>query len=862
MPTYNSTSDINASLSSILLGIIPNMTITAEQFSQTSSAMLECLTISRIAELNATTISTLKLFHRYTLALILSEDKPIYSQSLAYDRVLDVLSAGVLSRYQIRPFKLYFSKLIFLHHLQQILDLSFETSSGMISIAQLMLDELSDLVSKDILLQLSNKEIYKLKLAVNKLSNFFSLSEQNNNERRRLFHLLQDRIKPVIGYDEFILEQKIVAEINPLDSNLEPTQLSFVSNPSLNETDDSQFKGLILSNYHILDLDLSLFQYGFSGRIQFQLSYSDMAFHSDYLFLYQNQPVSISLKITNTYVFDDPDKEGEKYETISEFQGIGKLNDNTNLTLRDALIGSDIDSQNVKFTSKLPIFEFEFYDALQAFWRVHSPVYVDFNKSYLDLFDDNLFFSYWAELDSQNTTILTVLQKQIVIGTQGRSFYDYFIEALTCYGIYLYYDYASLENGKVTYLLHDDLSTLQDDSSDSRKLTSRDLIRVESVRFDIKQPWYRSESVLNLSIDNTQKTAVEDIYLDDESLFASIRSDTTQLIDDSQVYKNFMLNYAAKRQADEWETHTYEVALREVMPFMPFEPSYVPFELDADQWECSISNFSQAVIINGQRIVYKQNEKTEIELRNRLLSTNYEPDASSEKDWFEKISVVEASTGITHFVSIASIWKDSQSIKNDLPSYQSFIPFSAESVVTVGENIDDNMQKAYTFFTGQEQTAEGSFLSDSSSQSDTYCHSLQSENILTYAVMLPDALYSTTDNQAPIYVPVSLLNATSNGFNPLRNGDYVKVYFENAERVKLESILIKDPIGLDKASEKMTQAAVFGPQEESQFIYTQDAEDQLLQLLQKGSEEQTGNALVFSQTNGIVMTFSDEKESE
>lgn len=349
------TQDVNEKLSGILSQVMPNMALTADDFSQISHGILDCVQVKDVDELNSDSIDKLKLFHQKMLMLLKAKQKPNYTQSIAYARVVDVLSAGVLSRYLIRPFKVYFEKLTFINLLDEILGVDFQTTSGMLANASLMLDELESLLIEEILLQLTRTELYKFKQVVAKLSQFFALSETSKNQARKLFRLLQEKIKPVVGYDAFVLEQKIIAELNPLDATLAPTALSLVSNPSQNDTEYSKLKGLMLSNYHITKLEFELCRYGFSGEIQFQISYDDK-FHSDYLFLYQNQPISIALTIENTYVFDDPEKKNTKYVKELTLQGVAELSYDDHLRFTDPLVAQDIDAQTCEFAAKLPFF--------------------------------------------------------------------------------------------------------------------------------------------------------------------------------------------------------------------------------------------------------------------------------------------------------------------------------------------------------------------------------------------------------------------------------------------------------------------------------------------------------------------------
>ncbi len=856
----NGTQDVNEKLSVILSQVMPNMALTADDFSRISHGILDCVQVKDVDELNSDSIDKLKLFHQKMLMLLKAKQKPNYTQSIAYARVVDVLSAGVLSRYLIRPFKVYFEKLTFINLLDEILGVDFQTTSGMLANASLMLDELESLLIEEILLQLTRTELYKFKQVVAKLSQFFALSETSKNQARKLFRLLQEKIKPVVGYDAFVLEQKIIAELNPLDANLAPTALSLVSNPSQNDTEYSKLKGLMLSNYHITKLEFELCRYGFSGEIQFQISYDDK-FHSDYLFLYQNQPISIALTIENTYVFDDPEKKNTKYVKELTLQGVAELSYDDHLRFTDPLVAQDIDAQTCEFAAKLPFFTFKFADALQSFWRLHKPLYVDFNKSYLDVFEQNNFFANWAEIDSAKSKRLAVKQKQITVATHDRSFYDYFIEALDRYGVYLVYDYEKLTNGKALYHLYDEISDFQVKDTEKGTLTSRDLLQVEAVDVQVRPPWNKTERILNLAQDNSVCTQVTGIYPEEYLALSAVQSVKHTLMRDVKIATN-TTNWllSQKKRAASCEYY-YQVELKEMMPFVPVEPSYNPMNLDRDQWQCSLANFSKSILVSKQGFRLVQNKSTIVELQKKLLSQNYEPDATADKDRFEKITMVGESSGITHFIDIMAIWQDGLSEENDLPEYVPFQSFVCEAAVTIGENVDDSVKYGYKFYKGQTVT-EGSFADDPASKLEDYVYSGQSENALTYAVNLPTILYQDPQNKTPVFVPVPLRTSASNSFTPLRNGDYVEVRFLNAEVMEIAARQSKSAVVEDKASQKMVQQSLYGPQQECQLAYTQDSNDQVLQLMQNGKDGQGVNALSLSQQEGIVLMFSDEKESE
>ncbi len=853
------TKDINMQLSIILAEVLPNLSLSTEHFVHISHALLDVLTIAVMDELNDQTIDKLKMLHQKVLSLIKLKQKPGFRQSIAYARVLDLLSSGVLSRYVIRPFKVYFEKLTFINLLDEILETNFQNTSNMLENARLMLDELEALLLEEVLLQLDSVDIFKFKQVVNKLSRFFALSVVSKNESRKLFMLLQTKIRPVIGYDPFIVEQAITIELNPLDENLATKPLTLMSNKYQNQTEKSQFKGLMLANYHIIELDLELKRYGFDGVLKFQISYDD-GVHPDYAFLYQNTPLSMAITLENTYVFDDPNKKNTKYQTKLQLQAIASMSNDKHLRFVDPLVEQHIDKQTSKIASMLPFFTLKFSDPLKAFWLQHQPIYVDFDKSYIDVFNDNNFFQSWVQIDVTKCKKLATKQKQIMVSAYARSFYDYFIEALSHYSVYLVYDYSKLAKGKSSYALYDALtSDWQKKPEGKGTLTSKDLFQIDHAHCQVQPLWSKAQNMMNLADMNMDKRALVKIYNEKQPLIKGFALDRIQLIEDAKIYINTEQKILNDLQNDLACVTKFHVSLRELMPFFPVTPSYDLIALDKIQWQNTFVGQSTAVILSYQRFQFVQNKATIKFVKRKLTQQNYESEA--DKDHYEKITMIGTPAGITHFVQIQSQWLDQSAKANDLPRYQPFIAFQTQAVVTIGKDVDDSVKYAYKLYKGQSEN-EGSFADDQSTKLSDYVYAKQSENLLSYACNLPKALYKDPSKPLPLYVPVASFGLTANTFNLLRNGDVVLLQFNSAETVNIKSVKLNTATIEDKASQKIAQQTLYGAQQECALSYTQDAIDQQFNLKQSTKNGEGINGLVFSDKQGIILSFSDEKESK
>uniref|UniRef100_UPI0013C2C9AB hypothetical protein n=1 Tax=Facilibium subflavum TaxID=2219058 RepID=UPI0013C2C9AB len=201
-PQQRQDQDINTNIEASLSEVSHNLMLTAVQFSEISYRILSCLTLNNVGQLNAQMRDKLMLFHQKVLQLIKSKEKqPDYTQCVAYTNVVKLLASEVLPAYLIRPFMLFFEKQVFINLLNEILEVNFERTPGMIIKAKYMLEEFEESLVEEILLQLSGTEIYQLKQVVNRLADFFSQSLATKDQARRLLKLLEDKVKPVIGYD-------------------------------------------------------------------------------------------------------------------------------------------------------------------------------------------------------------------------------------------------------------------------------------------------------------------------------------------------------------------------------------------------------------------------------------------------------------------------------------------------------------------------------------------------------------------------------------------------------------------------------------------------------------------------------------
>lgn len=872
---------------SILQQVSSGSRLNKTTFINISFDLLNQLANTDVNTLNDNEFERIKFFHQKVLELINSRSEPLpnYQECSAYKKILDLLELNaIVPMFLARPFKRYFQRVSFAHFIDDAHS-NFKNDTKQ---PTLILDQLAELSFEEVLLQLSTSTrdddktlLYDFRQLLMKLSQDFDLRQLTQKQSKKLRELIQKRVRPVIGYDLFLTTQNITVELNPLQEDLTPQQLTLTSNPNQNQgkAANSKFQGLMLSNFHIRHLALEIFIYGCKGQLTFELSYDDEhPFHPDYLFLYQNKLISIAITIQNVYSFQNPDNKDESYQKEISLQVIGQLNNRRHLKLEDPILYYDAEDKSAQFTSGTPVFCLEFYDPLQAFWRQHKPIYIDFKKSYTDSFDDNNFFHNWCEINHEHCKKLSENHNQLVVSTHQRAFYDYFIETLTVYGIYLVCDYSNLDNGKLTYYLYDDLPT--EESEQPNKMSYYDLKQVSNIACDVTPPWYQKERFMNLDDAQSQATEVKDIYPEHFLNINSIYTDIITNYDDPKI-----LETTTKHHIDAIEKnlnlYRFSLALNEIMPEAQFYPTYQGIDLDKKSWQSHISNFSTSVILSSQSLSYQRNKATTALVAHEISQIGYNNQGKEDKDRFEKITTIEKNCqeskrtkGITHTCTLTSQWYDKNCQVNFLPQYINFQPFTIKGVIFIGENVDESMRYSYKFFKGQSEI-EGCFAEDEQSKREAYCLSDISENAVSYAVSIPQNLLRTEDTKNAsttsenentkktiVYVPVPKTMAHSNVFYPLRNQDSVLLKVINSEKIIISALAINTARTAEKASEQLTQRTLYGSEQSFEMSYIQDDKTQTWHLRQKKPQAEGHNHLTLDEKEGITLNFSDEKAQD
>ena len=201
-------------------------------------------------------------------------------------------------------------------------------------------------------------------------------------------------------------------------------------------------KGFILNKYHIEDFNLNMNLYGFEGTLKFTLSFDRDMFHKDFAFLYDNNPLSILIYISQYYGFPDDDDKDKSFQdnfTLTAISFVTHINNIEFNNIRS--YPSDKDHENSRIESYDLEFIMHFYDPLKAFWMIHKPLAFFKKMSYADIIEEYNSFEHLAKIDFTQSDVLQKKLPQIFCNCSKTSFYDYFIEILDAYQIYLIYDY-------------------------------------------------------------------------------------------------------------------------------------------------------------------------------------------------------------------------------------------------------------------------------------------------------------------------------------------------------------------------------------------------------------------------------------
>ncbi|MCL9781018.1 hypothetical protein M9194_06215 [Vibrio sp. S4M6] len=847
-----STENINSEIDTKLGSINKSTDLSISTFDTFTNSLYEILINHSVGELSESSISKIIILSQKINEFIQENEKgPTLLQCQHWKLCIEKVANIVLFPSDTYVFRSYYNGLVIIGILEKIITITRNKP------IQALIRSLGDECTKSTLLSLKNSLLVKIRNLLKKCLSLLGSSGQTNAEYLMLSKFIEEKIKPIVGFDPVLLDQEIWLELNTLSTSFDRQPIDIKTAPDQNDIDESRFQGLMLNNYHIKDLKLDLNCYGFTGSVVFELGFDQGEFPEEYQFLYQNKPLAVRVFLKQTYSFPDPESEDEddNYQTEVELLGVAHLGGQSHLRLDNPVPNIDLENETESIDSVIPTFSLQFSDPL-TLWKPHKPNYFASGKSYAQIVDDNLFFQALASIDYQQSDILTKTRAQLAIFTEDRSFYDLFIDILAQYQLYLIYDYqASLQQGTSCYVL---LDKLTDDNSGQAetaiKLTGDDLSELLSIDVSLAQTWSQQSGCLNASLEQNDLTQISSSVPE----FQNMLHHQLDFETDNQLKANLYQSRTDRAERRASLTSSFELNLKAQMPNMAAYPSYFYYNLDNEQWESTIANLSSSVQFRRAKIHFQQTLSIEKYVRQQIDSSSW--DSDGEEVRYEKIRPIRKSLGISHTASVQYLWQDKDSELNDLPHFSPFSPLEIPAQIVTAETVDDNVRYGYKFFLGQSDT-ESSYADDHQAQDAVYSISGISEKALTYAVRFPAALF--TEEQTPLFYLVASPQLQSLArFDPLRNGDKVIVSIFNTEKMEISYSFGSSVVIPDKASEQLVQTSKFGAQQECEITCSQNGDKQAFQLKQTNSNDAGSNSISFSNDNdqGLVIAFSDEKE--
>ena len=738
-----------------------------------------------------------------------------------------------------------------------------------------MLEHLKSITHERILVRLNEDVIDDLGNLLYKLFDVFSYSPANPFYLRDLIDFIDSRVKPIIGIDRFVVDQEITAEINPLGKGFTLEEVE-------GHSEKSSFKGLLLSPYNIESFKVNLCQYGFDGELRCVFSYEEVDFPDAYSFLLENKDLSILLKIRYSYLYKDQDKKGERYSREFTLQGISILGDNGGITTDVSEPVYSYDSENKKSTlySAKSFFNIRFQDPARAIWSQIFDTYLVKNKSISELITEQNSFNHFATFNLENCSDdLKLKQKQFFVCTntksQKRSFYDVVIEEMYKSGDYLEYDFEAFqEKGLACYNVYSDLSHLASESDQNKKAQSSfipwlDTLSISSINCQKQRPVKKSIQIISTNYDCSKRASdmfsfPENYAEEHDALLSTCLVDSAKLEgENSSDFELKRLKEGFKRNASVCATYT--VKFKNFPAYISFWPSYTPFSLEEDQWHDVIVKHSDSVIIKSQTICFRKNKQAISYVEEYTRGLVYVSEKS--EDHYEKISKVPKTQSITHTCSVESQWIDGKSVLNSLPLFIPFKPFSITALVSNGTEAGDSeseiSDRSYKFYVDKGEE-EGSF-SDLEASNGQYFNPENSDNIIFYALKLPEGLVVRKDSSEEsseggdsniAFAPVNISNKGGNNFDPYRNNDVVEVQVSNSRDLNIIRARSNSAIVKDKATELVAQERLLGTEQELKISYHTNEEDRTFEVSQifTPSDEKSGyNEIIMSKDGGLSL---------
>lgn len=725
-----------------------------------------------------------------------------------------------------------------------------------------------DLVSKVSLTESSDLIMKEISKFNSKLNSIVIYSKDFEGARLRYNDFFHKKVKPYVNFDKSVIDQKIYIEINPLDDQLNPKEVKLTTITQKYENLPDHMpanKGFILNKYHIENFKICMNVYGFEGTLKFTLSYDRDKFHKDFAFLYNNNPFSALIYISQYYGFPDDDNKDEPFQDHFTLKAISFITTNVN-NIEFNNIRSyppDKNNKNSRIESYDLEFTMHFYDPLKAFWMSHKPLAFFNQMSYSDILEEYNSFEHLANIDFSQSKILTKKIPQIFCNCAKTSFYDYFIEILDAYQIYLIYDYDSDQSGQ--YVLMDsekDLQTKYKPKSEDPFIYSfYDIDRIISIKAKTPQPVFLSNNIYNLSYVNSVLDIDSESHLEYVLNIKQITNTKIYKIDDKMIWDSSFKQQEQHIENDFSTRFRFSIHCDNVMPKAPKTPSYSSIKLDKSQWESTIYNFLEKVLSYKITMVLTKNSFTQRYINNQKMLIVHKD--AQEESKFEKISFIPEKADNTFKIDFDLTWCNADTTKRFLPEFKPMPEFMLQGIIVTSDKESLNSDKPkydYKYFKGA-SGQEGSYEESIDSKIDSYNRNLYSENDIYYKVNIFDKVFNKKCQDSPyIYAPKIHKFESTNHFESLRNGDIVELTIKNSETAVISHATVSAARFTKKASVTQRQQSLYGINQECEFSYTSN-DDNVFRINQEKKNEGI-NEFLLSDSNGIQITFSDKKDEK
>lgn len=666
------------------------------------------------------------------------------------------------------------------------------------------------------------------------------LNKRYNNSVADLtnYYRITEKISRNTGLNKVSVEQELLVSISPLDKTdfrIKNIEYDATGNDNLLSTGS-----LLLSNYHILELNISEKQYGLKGNLTFELCYFDD--QNDFNFLFEpNDMMLLYVNMSDGFVTPSSKTTGTTNRD-SKFVAIGRVIEIDNNPIKYYV------SDDSEVRPSIKTFKIEFHDPLKAIWSLHQPTYIDYNKSIGDILEDNLinnFKSQLFEVDYKSCKWLNDTKiDQIFISSLGRNFYDHFIELIASNNCIIKYDSNPLtsddDSSLPIYYIADNINELESiekfkkvqnykKQKFSTMYEKQDLLSIESQKTsyinvgDHVEKKYVDFNILSINeSDGYQDTHKKKI---EEANKNTVKTDPFKFIYKTIDRQDYSLP----------SIRCIELKANSRLPNLYTEIDFSKLEnkIESNEIKRNLSlncEVFQNFYIREKNIALFRSRLHSKLLYKNLFNKNVYLEKTDDRRKSEQISLwlelrEKNSTdeigmnSLTHFNKIKYIFGSYEDRRPEYPEFKTYNKFHVVGKVIVNQDQISNKEnkennKQYRFFKDYELK-----------ESDFKEH--KQGSAVYYAVEVPCSLFhSRYDGNPVIYIPVDInLNSKGNEFSPLRNGDFLMVEAIGLNKCRGYKVISSSAINDAKATDIHSQRHLLGSVENCIVAYDENYMD-------------------------------------